>query len=89
MNELVRHLLARKHEIPNRVIIACLAIAQLGPKPSERVATETLMQVLGVSYQPYASKLLSELKRYDLVEYEAGNCAEPGYRFFRVGPRKG
>jgi DNA-binding IscR family transcriptional regulator len=86
MGELVAHLLAHRQRIPNRAIIACLALAQLAPKPTERFTAERLMEVLEISNQPYLSHLLRELKRHDLVEYERGDCAEPGYLFFRVGP---
>ena len=86
MGELVAHLLAHRQRIPNRAIIACLALAQLAPKPTERFTAERLMDALEISNQPYLSKLLGELQRYDLVEYERGDRAEPGYLFFRVGP---
>ena len=86
MGELVAHLLAHRQRIPNRAIIACLALAQLAPKPTKRFTAERLMEVLEISNQPYLSHLLRELQRYDLVEYESGDRAEPGYLFFRVGP---
>jgi len=86
MGELVAHLLAHRQRIPNRAIIACLALAQLAPKPTERFTAERLMDALEISNQPYLSKLLGELHRFDLVEYESGDRAEPGYLFFRVGP---
>ncbi len=87
MGDLVAHLLAHRQRIPNRAIIACLALAQLAPKPTERVTAKRLMDALKISDQPYLSHLLIELKRHDLVEYERGHRAEPGYLFFRVGPR--
>jgi DNA-binding IscR family transcriptional regulator len=86
MRDLVAHLLAHRQRIPNRTIIACLALAQLAPKPTERVSAERLMEALEISNQPYLSKLLGEMLRFDLVEYERGDRAEPGYLFFRVGP---
>jgi DNA-binding IscR family transcriptional regulator len=86
VGELVAHLLAHRQRIPNRAIIACLALAQLAPKPTKRFTAERLMEVLEISNQPYLSHLLRELQRYDLVEYESGDRAEPGYLFFRVGP---
>jgi DNA-binding IscR family transcriptional regulator len=87
MREIVAHLLAHRQQIPNRTIVACLALAHLAPKPTERFSAERLMEVLEISNQPYLSKLLGELLRFDLVEYEAGDRAEPGYLFFRVGPK--
>jgi len=86
MGDLVAHLLAHRQRIPNRAIIACLTLAQLAPKPTERVSAERLMEALEISNQPYLSKLLGEMLRFDLVEYERGDRAEPGYLFFRVGP---
>jgi DNA-binding IscR family transcriptional regulator len=85
MRDLVAHLLAHRQRIPNRTIIACLALAQLAPKPTERVSAERLMEALEISNQPYLSKLLGEMHHFDLVEYERGDRAEPGYLFFRVG----
>jgi DNA-binding IscR family transcriptional regulator len=87
MRDLVAHLLAHRQRIPNRAIIACLALAQLAPKPTERFTAERLIDALEISEQSYLSKLLGELQRHDLVEYERGDRAEPGYLFFRVGPR--
>jgi len=86
MRDLVAHLLAHRQRIPNRTIIACLALAQLAPKPTERISAERLMEALEISNQPYLSKLLGEMLCFDLVEYERGDRAEPGYLFFRVGP---
>ena len=60
------------------------ALAQLAPKPTERISTERLKEVLGVSHGSYVSNLLKELRKHDLIVYEKGH---PGYRFFRVGPR--
>ena len=87
MTELVAYLLSIHDRLPNRAFIACLALAQLAPKPTERFTAERLMDALEISHQSYLSKLLGELHRFDLVEYERGDRAEPGYLFFRVGPR--
>ncbi len=87
MTELVAHLLANRHRIPNRAIIHCLALARLAPKPTQRISAERLMEELQISHQAYLSKELTQLRRHDLVEYEAGDRFEPGYLFFRVGPR--
>jgi hypothetical protein len=87
MEGLVRHLLSIRGRLPNRAFIACLALAQLNPKPTERISPQALMEAFGCSNQPYVSHLLKELLKHDLVEYEAGVCRDPGYRFFRVGPR--
>ncbi len=87
MTELVAYLLSIHDRLPNRAFIACLPLAQLAPKPTERISTERLKEVLGVSHGSYVSNLLKELRKHDLVDYEAGDCAEPGYLFFRVGPR--
>lgn len=87
MDGLVRHLLSIRGRLPNRAFIACLALAQLRPTPTERISPQALMDALGCSNQPYVSHLLKELLKHDLVEYEAGVCRDPGYRFFRVGPR--
>jgi hypothetical protein len=87
MEGLVAHLLSIRGRLPNRAFIACLALAQLNPKPTERISPQSLMEAFGCSNQPYVSHLLKELLKHDLVEYEAGVCRDPGYLFFRVGPR--
>lgn len=84
---LVTHLLTRRHEIPNREIIACLAIAMLRPPLGQRLHPQVLMEALQISNQTYLSHLLRALVRHDLVEYEAGTAGDPGYLFWRVGPR--
>lgn len=86
MRSLVAHLLANRQRIPNRTIIACLALARLAPKPTERISAKRLMEALEISHQSYLSKLLGEMLRFGLVQYEAGDQAEPGYLFLRVGP---
>jgi hypothetical protein len=87
MTELVAYLLAHRHQIPNRVIITCLELAQLNPKPTEgRISVERLMEVLGACNQSHVSKMLGQLRRLDLVDYEAGTIGDPGYLFWRVGP---
>ena len=48
------------------------ALAQLAPKPTERISTERLKEVLGVSHQSYVSNLLKELRKHDLIDYEVG-----------------
>ena len=87
MTELVAYLLSIHDRLPNRAFIACLALAQLAPKPTERISTERLKEVLGVSHKAYVSNLLKELRKHDLIDYEVGGPYHPGYLFFRVGPR--
>lgn len=84
---LVAHLLSLRHQIPNREIIACLAIAQLRPTPRQRIHPNVLMKALNISQQTYLSKIITALARHGLVEYEAGTIGDPGYLFWRVGPR--
>jgi hypothetical protein len=86
MTELVAYLLAHRHKMPNRAVIACLVLAQLAPKPTERIKVEQLMELLGVTRQSYVSSILKELRNHDLVDYEAGVRGDPGFLFFRVGP---
>jgi DNA-binding IscR family transcriptional regulator len=86
-DRLVTHLLSIRHRLPNRAFVACLAIAQLKPTPRRRLHPQVLMDALRIASQPYLSKLIGELVKADLVEYEAGTCGDPGYLFWRVGPR--
>jgi hypothetical protein len=87
MEGLVRHLLSIHDRLPNRAFIACLALAQLAPKPTEQISSDRLKEVLRVSHQSYVSRLLKELRKHDLIDYEVGVPYHPGYLFFRVGPR--
>ena len=84
---LVAHLLSLRHQVPNREIIACLALAQLRPTPRQRIHPNVLMKALNASHRSYLSHLLTALARHDLVEYEAGTNGDPGYLFWRVGPK--
>ncbi len=86
LTPLVHHLLSRRHQLPQRAIISCLALAQLNPQPTRRVPTAELMQVLDVLRHSHLSKLLRELRKVDLVDYESGTIDDPGYLFWRVGP---
>jgi len=86
LTPLVHHLLSQRYQLPQRAIITCLLLAQVGPQPTRRVPAGELMQLLNVLRHSHLSKLLVELKRADLVEYESGTVADPGYLFWRVGP---
>jgi len=87
IDRLVTHLLSIRHRLPNRELVACLALAQLKPTPCQRLHPQALMDALNISHQSYLSKILTALARHDLVEYEAGTAGDPGYLFWRVGPR--
>jgi hypothetical protein len=84
----VDHLLAHKDRIPNRALIACLALMRLKPQPTQRVQVDTVKEAFGCTSRVYVSHLLAELRRHDLVEYQAGVKGETGYLFLRVGPRE-
>jgi len=86
LTPLVHHLLSRRHQLPQRAIISCLALAAADPQPTRRVATAELMRLFDVLRHPHLSKLLRELEAADLVDYESGTTLEPGYLFWRVGP---
>lgn len=86
LTPLVHHLLARRYRLPQRAIISCLLLAQLNPQPTRRVATIELMRLFNVLQHNHLSKILRELRAADLVDYESGSVAEPGYLFWRVGP---
>ena len=74
MNELLEHLLVRRQEYPSRVIVDCLALAQLKAKPGRRVSWQLL------------EAQLRDLKAYGLLDCEAGGPSDPGYLIHRVGP---
>lgn len=86
MTDLIDHLLAERHRIPNAVIIDCLVLAQLAPSPEQRVSVASLLLVMGLSCQASLSTRMGKLKRYGLLDYKAGTRAEPGYLITRVGP---
>jgi hypothetical protein len=84
---LVDHLLSISDKLPNRAFIACLKLARLGPKPNERISVYRLIELFGVSHSTYVSQLLTMLRKHDLIDYLRGSRSDPGYQFFRVGPR--
>ncbi len=90
MNEtaLVTYLLANRHRLQNRVIIACLALNRLNPQPSRRVTFEELMEVWQVSTRSNVVTLVSALRKADLIAYDRGATGHTGYRFWRVGPER-
>lgn len=86
MNELIDHLLAERHRIPNQVIIDCLTLARLEPSPEQRFPIARMLEVLDAGTQPSMSLRLTKLKRHGLLDYERGYRGDPGYRITRVGP---
>lgn len=86
MTDLIDHLLAERHRIPNQVIIDCLVLARLQPTPRQRVSVTSLMMVLDAGSQSSLSQRLGKVKRYGLLDYERGYVGDPGYRILRVGP---
>jgi hypothetical protein len=86
MTDLIDHLLAERHRLPNAVIIDCLVLAQMQPSPKHRLSVESLLLVMGLSCQASLSTRMGKLKRYGLIDYKAGSRADPGYLITRVGP---
>ena len=84
MTNLVSYLLEHRDRIPNRAVIACLALAQFDPAPLERIHWRQLMEVLKANRRNHLGQLLPELRRLGLIEYEVGR---EGYLFRRIGPR--
>lgn len=84
---LVDHLLNISDKLPNRGFIACLKLARLAPKPNKSISVYRLMELFGVSHSTYVSHLLTMLRKHDLIDYLRGSRSDPGYQFFRVGPR--
>ena len=81
---LLAHLLRQRQWIPNRAFIACLALAQLNPDPTVRVRHQQLQETLHLGHGS-VRKVLLELRRLGLLEYEAS--PRGGYLIKRVGPR--
>lgn len=86
MNELLEHLLVRRQEYPSRVIVDCLALAQLKAKPGRRVSWQLLEAQLQACSHSHMVKRLRDLKAYGLLDCEAGGPSDPGYLIHRVGP---
>jgi hypothetical protein len=84
MSDLVAYLLAHRQYIPNRALIACLALAQMAPDPAERIHWRRLAEVLCVNRRNHLGQLLPELRRLGLLEYEV---SREGYLLKRIGPR--
>ncbi len=85
---LVSYLLATRHQIPDKIFIACLALAKLNPKPTQRFTSESLVDVLQVNSASYVRVILNDMRRRGLVHYDKGSCVNPGYLFYRVGPEE-
>jgi hypothetical protein len=86
VTDLIDHLLAQRHRIPNQVIIDCLALARLQPSPEQRFSVAKLQAALDAGSQSSMSQRLGKVKRYGLLDYERGYRGDPGYRITRVGP---
>jgi hypothetical protein len=87
--ELVTYLLANSHRIPNRVFIACLALARMKLRPNHPTHIGDLMDVLKVNSASHVSFLFSRLRKCGLIEYTRGIRGNPGYIILRVGPAEG
>ena len=88
--DLLDHLLARREQLTNQVIVDCLALARLHAelRPWQRVPSRVMAERLGVSpgCPSYVSKRLMNVVRAGLLHYEAGDKGNPGYAIHRVGP---
>lgn len=82
----IGYLVANRHRIPNRVVIDAMALFHADLDLTRRYHWTELAVVLDPSNQPHLSKKLGLLKQAGLIEYDAGNVAEPGYLFRRIGP---
>jgi DNA-binding MarR family transcriptional regulator len=83
--DLVDHLLAHRHRIPNRSVLDVLALVRFGPSTSRRYSWRELAEVFGVVSRPYVTQKLRLLERLGLLSYEPGTYDEPGYLIHRVG----
>jgi hypothetical protein len=86
MTDLIDHLLAERHRIPNQVIIDCLVLARLQPMQDRKLLVTELQAALDAGSQSSLSQRLGKVKRYGLLDYERGYVGDPGYRITRVGP---
>jgi DNA-binding IscR family transcriptional regulator len=84
--DLFDYLLERRYDVPDGVLVDCLAIAQLNPKPSRIYSWQTLLNQLQCCSQSHLSKKLGKLRAAGLVDIEAGGPGCPGYVIRRVGP---
>lgn len=85
--DLVAYLLDNQHRLSNSAIIDTLNIARLQPSQFNRITAEVLVRQLQCGTANGMCMKLSRLKALDLIDYERGDRWEPGYAFFRVGPR--
>jgi DNA-binding IclR family transcriptional regulator len=87
MTKLLNYLLDNSDRIPNGMIVDCLKLARLDPKPFQRFPPARLAQQLGTTSLSEVSRRLGRLYRRGLLDYEKGVPYKPGYTIFRVGPK--
>jgi len=85
--DLVAYLLDNQHRLSNSAIIDTLNIARLHPDPFTKITSDILVRQLQCATANGMSMKLSQLKKFDLIDYERGDRHDPGYVFFRVGPK--
>lgn len=82
----IGYLVANRHRIPNRVVIDALALFHADLDLTRRYGSAELAQVLHASSLSHLRIKIGLLRKARLIEYDAGNVAEPGYLFRRIGP---
>lgn len=85
--ELVDYALSVRHKLENRTFVAFIALCRFDPYPHERVPWEKVGQLFNASSRSYVSQVLRAMKGADIVDYEGGVPSDPGYLFFRIGPK--
>lgn len=87
MADMVAHLLQRRHNLPDVVIVDCLALAQqLLGQPPRKIPCDELRKALGINTQDCLGNRLRRVRRAGLIECYAVRRGDPGYQFLRIGP---
>lgn len=82
----IGYLVANRHRIPNSVVINALALFHADLDLTRRYHWTELAPILHASSHSQLRNKIGFLRKARLIEYEAGNVAEPGYLFRRIGP---
>lgn len=82
----IGYLVANRHRIPNRVVIDAMALFHADLDLTKRYHSTELASILHASSDSHLRMKIGFLRKAGLIEYDAGNVAEPGYLFRRIGP---
>lgn len=87
LDALVSHLLSRRHLLPKRCIIYCLALHQAGLALPVTIRSRPLAELMGIT-RAHVSIIMAEMRKHGLVDYHSNFPESPGYVIHRIGPAR-